>query len=101
MVGDGELTFEAELWRYTGEAGWCFVTVPVELAEEIREVADDARRGFGSVRVWVTVGSTSWATSVFPDSSSGSYVLPMKQAVRRAESLEVGDAVAVRLTLVG
>lgn len=93
------LTFEAELWRYPGESGWCFVTVPVALAEEIREVAGEVRRGFGSVRVSVTVGSTTWSTSVFPDASSGSYVLPMKQAVRRAESLEVGDPVPVSLTL--
>jgi hypothetical protein len=94
------LIFEAELWRYPGESGWCFVTLPVTLAEEIRELTDGGtRRGFGSVRVSVTVGSTTWSTSVFPDSSSGSYVLPVKQAVRRAESLEVGDPVPVSLTL--
>lgn len=50
-------------------------------------------RGFGSVRVEATVGGTTWRTSVFPDSRGGSYVLPVKRAVREAEDLDDGDQV--------
>jgi hypothetical protein len=39
-------------------------------------------------------------TSVFP-SSSGSYLLPVKKPVRRAEGLEAGDVVTVELELIG
>ena len=92
-------TFTAELWRWSGDAAWRFVTVPPNVADEIRMVSGPPR-GFGSVRVEVTVGSTTWRTSVFPDSSAGTYLLPMKKAVRVAEDLEDGDEVAVTLRLV-
>ena len=55
--------------------------------------------GFGSVRVEVTLGRSSWRTSVFPDKARG-YVLPVKSAVRRREGLEVGDRVRIALALV-
>jgi len=55
--------------------------------------------GFGSVRVEVTLGTSTWRTSVFPDQARG-YVLPVKSAVRRREDLGLGDRVGVSLTLV-
>ena len=57
-------------------------------------------RGFGSVRVRVVVGSTTWSTSVFPDAKRQAYVLPVKQEVRRFEELAVGDEVEVVLHVV-
>ena len=84
--------FTAELYEWTGDAAWVFVTLPVDLAEDIRDM-DVPRRGFGSVKVRVRIGATEWRTSVFPDSRSGSYVLPVKRAVRVAEGIDVGDAV--------
>ena len=91
-------TFDAELWPYGGADGsWVFLTVPEEVGEEIRETSGPPR-GFGSVRVEVTLGPTTWRTSVFPDSRRG-YVLPVKRAVRRAAGVDIGDTVAVDLRL--
>ena len=96
--------FTGTLWRWADERGggadsWHFVTVSVEVSEQIRDALVEPARGFGSVRVAVRVGATSWETSVFPDERAGCYVLPMKRAVRRAEDLEPGDPVAVTLTV--
>ncbi len=94
--------FDAELWEWTATRGeataWVFLTVPPEVDEEIRLRAGPPR-GFGSVRVEVSVGATTWRTSVFPDKVRG-FVLPVKKAVRRAEHLEVGDRAPVVLRLV-
>ncbi|HVE74400.1 MAG TPA: DUF1905 domain-containing protein [Mycobacteriales bacterium] len=89
------LRFSAALWEYAGEGSWHFVTMPAEMSEDVRAVPRP-RRGFGSVRVRATVGSTVWTTSVFP-SKDGTYVLPVKRSVRNAEGLEVGEPVAVGL----
>jgi hypothetical protein len=96
-----EWTFEAELWLWDARRhdSWTFVTLPGEASEEIRELRTGPRRGFGSVRVRVTLGGSTWATSIFPDSGRGSYVLPVKGAVRRAETLEAGDTVTVIIEL--
>lgn len=87
--------FTAELRRYDGAAAWYFLTLPVELADEIRAQVEPV--GFGSVRVHVRIGATAWSTSVFPDKASGSYVLPVKAAVRRAEGLDDGSSARVHL----
>jgi len=92
--------FAAPLWLYPGAEGWHFVSVPPEISADITDIAAGIRRGFGSVRVAVTVGATSWRTSIFPDSKSGTYLLPVKRAVRVAEHLEAGDEVRAQLEIV-
>ncbi len=93
-----ELTFDGELWHSDGPGGWHFLTLPLPVADEIRDQAP-AGRGFGSRRVTATLGGSTWSTSVFPDARSGSFLLPVKQAVRRANDVEAGDVVRVVLRL--
>ena len=90
--------FTSALRRWSAQDAWRFVTLPEELSETIRFTSGPPR-GFGSVRVAVTVGATSWRTSLFPDSDSHCFVLPMKRAVREAESLQDGDLVTIKLQL--
>ena len=93
--------FEAVLWQWQARtASWTFVSLPPEVADEVLDVAGPVTRGFGSVRVEVTVGATTWRTSVFPDAKAGTYVLPIKKAVRRAEGLEPDASLRVELLLV-
>lgn len=89
--------FQAELWRWPGDAAWHFVTLPVDVSDEIRDRTSHQRAGFGSVRVRATIGPSTWLTSVFPDKASGAYLLPVKAAVRHAGDLEVGDDTAVTI----
>jgi hypothetical protein len=96
----GIFEFSAPLWLHPGADAWHFVSVPPEVSDDITDLSAGFRRGFGSVRVSVTVGATSWRTSVFPDSKQGTYLLPMKKEVRKAEKLVVGDTVHTRLELV-
>ena len=92
-------SFAAVLWLSAVEgASWVFATVPEALSDEVAD-SIPIRPGFGSVRVEATIGSTTWRTSLFPDSKRGAYVLPIKKAVRSAESIDVGDEVMVDLKL--
>ncbi|MFN2538966.1 MAG: DUF1905 domain-containing protein [Mycobacteriales bacterium] len=90
-----QLDFDAPLWLHD-EGSWHFVSVPLELSDELRDRVGPATGGFGSIRVAATIGGTTWPTSVFP-SASGEYVLPVKQQVRRTEGLSDGDVVSVQL----
>jgi hypothetical protein len=94
--------FEAELWIWDARRAdsWTFVSLPTEVSDEIRELADGPRRGFGSHRVRVTIGGTTWTTSIFPDGGRGCYVLPVKRAVRKAERLDEGDIATVTVELI-
>lgn len=95
---DPTFTFTAELYLWKPEGKVVFATVPLDVSDEINEIVPE-RRGFGSVRVGVEVGDTAWQTSVFADSASGCFVLPVKQAVRAAEMVDVGDRVEIALTV--
>lgn len=90
------IEFTEALWEHQGEAPWVFITLPAEDAEEVRaRVAD--RAGFGSVSVTAVIGGSRWQTSVFPDKDSGSFLLPVKRAIREQEDLAPGDTSRVTL----
>ena len=97
-------TFTAALWLWDARRSdtWTFVTVPPEVTTAIEDEADalGPRAGFGSVKVQVRVGGMTWRTSVFPDSESGCFVLPMKRAVREANAVGPGDEIEVALEVV-
>jgi hypothetical protein len=87
-------TVRAKVWLYPGMAGWHFVTLPKRQAEKIKaQHWGVRRRGWGAIRVGVSVGNTSWQTSIFPDKTSGSYVLPTKAAVRKIEGIAANDTI--------
>ena len=95
------VVFDAELWMWDARRGdsWTFVSLPAEASDEIRDLVAGPRRGFGSLRARATVGGSRWTTSIFPDSVRGSYVLPIKKAVRIAAGVEEGDPLTVTLIL--
>lgn len=84
----------SQVWLHPGEMGaWHFTNLDKKLSSEFREKYGEKKRGFGSIPVLVTIGKTSWKTSVFPDKRSGTYLLPLKAQVRRAEGVEAGEIV--------
>ncbi|GEA88542.1 DUF1905 domain-containing protein [Cellulomonas cellasea] len=92
--------FDAELWLWQARSdSWTFVSLPPDVADEVLDVAGGRSRGFGSLRVQVTVGATTWRTSIFPDSGRKTYVLPVKKAVRTAEGLSAGATARVHLVV--
>lgn len=97
-MSDWPYSFEGELWEYQGEAPWVFMTLPQDLADRIDEDAPESG-GFGSIKVEVNVGASEWSTSLFPDKSTGSFVLPVKQQIRSREDLTPGDQAVVRIRL--
>ena len=92
-------SFKAFVWLYPGMAAWHFVTLPRKTADEIYSLAGKRERGFGSVPVEVTIGATTWRTSVFPDKKSASYVLPIKKEVRTRENLKEGSNTEMSLKI--
>ncbi len=95
-----ELNFKAKLWEWQGQAAWCFISLPTDYYDEIKSLSNIPKRGFGSVKVEVNVGKSVWKTSIFPDTKSGTYILPVKKAIRTAENLRVGTVVSISLRLV-
>lgn len=91
--------FSADLYLWDARTdSWVFANLPEDVADEIEDAAPEPRRGFGAVKVEVTVGETTWRTSVFPSKEAATFVMPVKRAVLKAEGLAVGDRVDFVLT---
>jgi hypothetical protein len=89
-----------KVFIYPGEAAnWHFVPVTKAVGKEIKEKYGTLAKGFGSLPVTVTIGKTVWQTSIFPDKYSGSYILPLKAAVRKKEEIEAGEKVTFSISI--
>ena len=92
------LTGPLKMWS-NDEGRMHFMSVPAELSGEIRAHSMLVRRGFGSVKVEVTLDDVTWRTSVFPSKGTGGYFLPVKMDVLRRTGIAAGDEVTVALEL--
>ena len=94
------------LWRWTtpaAPAAWHFITIDGSAGEALSATAlmrklEGMARGWGSLKVVATIGTSRWNTSVFPAKETG-WILPVKAAVRKAEGLIEGEVVEVVLEL--
>ncbi len=90
----------AKVVVWPGEQGaWHMMHVDTKNSAAIRRAHGMIKRGFGSVPVVAQIGKTSWETSIFYESRSKTYVLPLKQKVRGAEGIAEGDGVSFALTI--
>ena len=95
MLWPVEVEFSGEVWFWRGPAPWHFVTVPDDDSAELATTASAVSYGWGMIPVTAVIGDTLWTTSLYP--KNGRYLLPVKTWVRRAEAIDVGDTVSVRL----
>jgi hypothetical protein len=91
------LEFAGELWYWRGPSPYHFLTVPPEESSALHSISAATSYGWGVIPVAAAIGSTRWTTSLFP--KDGGYAVPVRASVRRAERLELGDVVRLRLTV--
>jgi len=84
------------IW-WKGPAPFVFVPVPPDLSAQIKAVSARLTYGWGVIPVTAQIGDTEYTTSLFP--KNGTYLVPVKVMVQKAENVQVGDVVNVRLDL--
>jgi hypothetical protein len=92
-----EFRFAGRVIEWRGPSPYYYLPVPAEEAADIREVAAMATYGWGVVPVVARIGDVEFETSLFP--KEGSYLLPLKDAVRMPQRIAVDDEIAVELTV--
>ena len=92
-----QLTFSGDVFEWRGPAPFYFIEVPADESAQIKEVASIVSYGWGVIPVTVKIGKTEITTSLFP--KQGKYLVPLKDAIRRPEQLEVGSTTQVTLEL--
>nr|BFE67884.1 hypothetical protein GCM10020092_011850 [Actinoplanes digitatis] len=89
-----EWEFEGEIIEWRGLAPFYFVAMSEDGSAELKEEARSLIY-WGQVPVHVVIGGTEFTTALFP--RDGRYLVPLKDAVRRAEGIGEGDVVTVIL----
>ena len=89
------IEFNSKIWFWKGPAPWYFVTVPAEQCRDLKAISGVVTYGWGMIPVHVRIGRSEWKTSLWPKDVR--YIVPIKASVRKAEKLEEGDEVTVRL----
>ena len=91
-----EIEFSGEVVEWRGPAPFHFVRLPLDAADLVDEVKAEVVY-WGVVPVRAHIGDTGFTTSMFPREET--WFLPVKDAVRRAEGVGLGDVVDVRLSV--
>lgn len=89
------IEFNGEIIHWRGPAPFYFVAVPDEESSDIKAISNLVTYGWGVIPVTVRIGKTTWKTSLFPKEDR--YLVPIKAMVQKAEHLELGDEVTIRL----
>lgn len=91
------LSFEADVIHWRGPSPYFFAPLPPEAAAEIRRVAKAVSYGWGVIPVEARIADIAFTTSLFPQPET--YLLPLKDAVRRSANITAGDRIAVEMTV--
>lgn len=94
-----EFDFDGRIIEWRGPAPYHYIALPDWAVAQVDLVAKAVSYGWGVIPVQASIGETTWTTSLFP--KDGGYLLPVKAAVRQAESLALESPASVRLRLVG
>lgn len=85
--------FTAKIWLYEGPGGWHFVSLPKDLAKEIRDHLKSEEEGWGRLKATAAIGSSEWDTAIWFDTKQETYLLPLKAEIRKKEKLETGKEI--------
>jgi len=80
-------------WR--GPAPFYYARLPADAAAEIAKVKKLVTYGWGAIPAEAVINGVSFTTSLFPKNDT--YLLPLKDAVRKQIGVTVGDVVSVSL----
>ncbi len=92
-----EFRFEAEIIYWRGPSPFFYAPLPQTEAERVRGVARAVTYGWGVIPVEATINGATFTTSLFP--KDGTYLLPIKAAVRKRAEVTAGDVITVEMTI--
>jgi hypothetical protein len=92
-----QYTFDADIWRHSGTAGWYFVSLPPDFSKEIRTTLKYQEQGWGRLKVSAKIGETQWQTAIWYDTKQTTYLLPLKAEIRKIAQITAGQTVTIGL----
>lgn len=99
MNGRIKYEFSEKPWQHSSLGGWYFVSLPTEIAKEIRSMLKSEEEGWGRLKAVAKIGNSEWKTAIWFDSKNETYLLPLKAEIRKKENIEAGKLIDVVILL--
>jgi hypothetical protein len=96
-MSEARFRFEAPVIYWRGPAPHVFAKLPAEVAAGLRALGPSISYGWGCIPVEAAIDGLTFTTSLMP--KDGTFLLPLKVAVRRRIEIEEGRDVAVTMTV--
>ena len=87
------------MWKYNGNGGWYFISIPKEYSKEIRENLKWQEEGWGRMKATASIENIEWDTAIWYDSKRNTYLLPIKSDIRRQAKLDLHKTYKVIISL--
>ena len=91
------LSFTSELIYWRGPSPFYFFRVPEKEAAAISKIAVGVTYGWGVIPADITIRDEVFYTALFP--KDGSYLVPLKKAIREKLKIELEDIVKLKVTI--
>lgn len=91
------IEFSGQIFYWRGPSPYLFVAVPDAPSRELKAISGLVSYGWGVIPVRARIGQTEWKTSLIP--RDGRYLVPIRVSVQKAEKLDVGDSVTIRMVV--
>lgn len=88
-----QYTFSAKVWY----SEWYFVSLPKNLASEIRGDFKCFEEGWGRLKATARINNSEWKTAIWFDKKSQTYLLPIKAEIRKKEKIGADNEVEITL----
>ncbi len=82
-----QFKFSSKLWQVSSKGGWFFVSLPIEISDEIRTNFKKFEEGWGRLKAKAEVENEQWETAIWYDSKISTYLLPVKLEIRKKYNL--------------
>ncbi len=92
-----EFSFSGKLWKYEGQGGWYFISLPNDVSKEIRESLKWQEEGWGRMRATASIENIEWDTAIWFDKKANTYLLPVKSEIRKKAKLDLNRTFAVKI----
>jgi hypothetical protein len=95
VTGRIKYEFSEKPWQHPSPGGWFFISLPFEMAKEIRTALKSEEQGWGRLNVVARVGNSEWKTAIWFDTKLNTYLLPLKAEIRKKENLSTEKEIDV------
>jgi hypothetical protein len=97
LKGKVKYSVNTSVWKDNSASGWTFASLPIDMSKEIRALFRLQEDGWGRMKIIAQIGSFYWDTSIWFDTKSNRYLLPLNLKVRKHVGLSHSDNIQITL----